>query len=123
MRQSIVRVWRLQPSADTDVSGDVNGSVQSGNFNGPIGQGGNVTINFPPNARRIRGRRPRRQPRTVRQYVNAMWSLMLEGDRQSLRWRHTANIWLMCLTIYALISLIGWVAVVAQFLARFGWLW
>lgn len=123
------RAWRrlnwlgIESGNHTEVSGDTNGSVQSGTFSGPMGQGGNVTINMPSTGRRIRGRRPRREPRSDRQFLKALWLLQVEGDRQSRAWRQFASRWLMALTVGILISLGGWMAVAVQWQIRFGWIW
>lgn len=74
-------------------------------------------------ARRIRGRRPRREPRSDRQFLKALWLLQVDGERQSRAWRQFASRWLILLTVGIVVSLSGWVAVVMQWQSRFGWLW
>ena len=110
------RAWRRlnwlgiePPKSETGVDGGVQGNVASGNF-----QGGNVTINYAP---------PPEPPRTPREYLDAMWLMMLEGERQTRLFRRLVILWLTVLSIGVVVSLLLNGLWMVQWQSRFGWFW
>lgn len=109
-----IRVWWAitEPPVETNVDGGVTGNVASGSFQG--GSGGNVTINYAP---------PTEPPRTPREYLDAMWLMMLEGERQTRLFRRLVVLWLTILSIGVVISLMLNGLWMVQWQSRFGWFW
>lgn len=111
MKRALWPLWRTE----TNVEGDVSASVQSGTFSGPVGTGGNVTIN-------MQAPQPE-QPKTPREYLNSMWLMMLESERQSRAYRRLVIFWLIGLTALVLANILASVIGAWAWIARFGWYW
>lgn len=105
MKRALLPLWKTE----TGVDGNVTGNVASGNF-----QGGNVTINYAP---------PPEQPKTPREYLNTMWLMMLESERQSREYRQRVMFWLIGLTVLVLANIAASVVGAWAWLVRFGWFW
>lgn len=114
------------PQQTTNVDGGVHGTVLSGDFQGTVdvhegGHGGNVYITMgsdPP------------QPQNTKQYIEAMWKILLEEQRQRyLRQKETDKHrqcmlqWLTALTILTIAMVIVMIAWMVQWTSRFGWFW
>jgi hypothetical protein len=98
--------------SETGISGDAEGPVLSGAFHGP------VTINA-----------AGEQPRTAREYLDAMWKMLLLDQHQ--RWqrqqetdkeRRAVRLWLMGLTSGMCLLAVGQVIWAWAWFSRFGWL-
>lgn len=112
MRVSL-RWWKIEPPITTNVEGGATGNIASGSF-----QGGNVTINYPPEP-----------PSLIKDQIKSMWLMLVEDQRErrerqleSDKHRAAVRAWLIGLTAGVVLCLILVAAMLWQFQTRFGFL-
>lgn len=107
MRLSL-RWWKVEPpTTQTNVDGGASGNIASGNF-----QGGNVTINYPPEP-----------PSLIKDQIKSMWLMLVEDQRERREHRAAVRRWLIVLSVGLIVSLLLNGLWMMQWQSRFGWFW